>query len=685
MIFSTRSTLLASVAFGALAPIACRSRPTVTVVPPVAQRRAIVVSVDALSESRLRSSVDRAAAPTFYSLFERGACAAHARPAMPSVTAASHASIWTGAWGDVSGVAANNQPILPRDEHTLTELASGFSSAALRAEPIWITAGLTGMRVAGHHPTQAPGAPGYPPVTIRGDRDTLLETLRARAVDALARPNVHVLNGYNREVTRDLVLTERTHPPRTPAARWWGLDRLGRIGTPHREIAWQIGRDSAFALFYGERQTYTHVVVAVRERDASAGVTARAVPADTSWPVGRPLARHFSAPLELALGGGGVAAGRVVFRVRLFALAPDASSYLLFQPSLKVVESNHPQTAIEYDRAIGGWVGNSATSPYERGAFGRTVMDGGDGTAEARYLETAEHLTLQSIRGVEWMWRTQRPTLLLDYFPLVDNLDHVVYGYVDPASPRYGARVAARVQDLRRRAWALADLRLAHLRGLQRDGGLGTTALFVSGDHGMRALWRVFRPNVALARAGLLVADTAGRIDLTRTRALSPNGYWVTVNRTTWKGGIVPPAEEASVLAAAEQALLAARGADGAPVVARIFRAAEHDSLGLGGPVGGDLYYEVAPGYSWTSSARGPVVDATADADANHGFPSVSPDMYTVFCAEGVAFPPRRLGPARMIDVAPTVAEWLGLAAPPTARGRSLLREFGVPSSQFRE
>jgi hypothetical protein len=676
---SSRLALLTSVVFGTVAPVACRSRPIETVAPPVAQRRAIVVSFDALSESRLRSSVDRAAAPTFYSLFERGVCAAYARPAMPSLTAPSHASIWTGTWGNVSGVAANDQPILPRDEHPLTELGSGFSSAALRAEPLWITAGLTGMRVAGHHPTQAPAAPGYPPV-ITSERDTLLEWLQTRAADALARPNVHVLNGYNRELSRDLVLTERTHQPRTPVSRWRGLARLGRIGTPHREIAWGVGRDSVFALFYGEEQTYTHVVVSAGDRDASAGVTARAVPADTSWPVGRPLARHFSEALEIPVEGSSVAAGRVVLRIRLFALAPDASSYLLYQPSLKVVASNHPRTAVEYGTAIGGWIGNSATSPYEREAFGTTVMAWGDGTAEARYLETAELLTRQSMLGVEWLWQTQRPALLLDYFPLVDNFEHVVYGFVDSTSPHYDARVGARVQELRRRAWALADLRLAHLRGLQRADGSSVTALFVSGDHGMRALWRRFRPNVALARAGLLVADTAGRIDLARTRALSPNGYWVTVNRMAWKGGIVPPAEEASALREAELALLAARGADGAPVVTRVFRAAEHDSLGLGGPVGGDLYYEVAPGYSWTSSARGPVVDPTADADASHGFPSVSPDMYTVFCAEGVAFPPRRLGPARTIDVAPTVAEWLGIRPPPTAKGKSLLREFGVSS-----
>lgn len=660
----------------------CRHRQVDIGLPPVTQRRAIVVSFDAFSESRLRSSVDRAAAPTFYSLFERGACAAYARPAMPSLTAPSHASIWTGTWGDVSGISANNQPILPRDQHSLTELASGFASAGLRAEPIWVTASLTGMRVAGHHPTQAPGVPGYPQLS-GWDRDTSLDRLRVRAESALARPTAHVLNGYNRQVSSDLVLTERTHSPRVPATRWRGLGRLGPLGTSHREIAWRIGRDSVFALFYGSGSSYTHVVVAARERDASTGVIAQAISADTSRPAGRPLARYFSDPLEIPLEGG-VAAGRVVLRVRLFALAPDASSYLLFQPSLSVVESNHPQTAVEYASAIGGWLGNSATGPYERGAFGRTVMNGGDGTAEARYLETAELLTRQSMRGVEWLWNTHRPTLLLDYFPLIDNFEHAVYGYVDPASPRYDAAIASRVQELRRRAWALADLRLAHLRRLQRAAGLSTTALFVSGDHGMRSLWRTFRPNVALARAGLLATDTAGRIDLSRTRALSPNGYWVNANRVAWEGGIVQQAEEASVLAAAEQALLAARGIDGAPVVTRVFRAAEHDSLGLGGPVGGDLYYELGPGYSWTSSARGAVVEEMPEPDANHGFPSVSPDMYTVLCTEGLAFPARRLGPARTIDVAPTVAEWLGITPPSTARGRSLLGELGITRSSSR-
>jgi predicted AlkP superfamily phosphohydrolase/phosphomutase len=188
----------------------------------------------------------------------------------------------------------------------------------------------------------------------------------------------------------------------------------------------------------------------------------------------------------------------------------------------------------------------------------------------------------------------------------------------------------------------------------------------------MRPTWRTFRPNVALAQAGLLVADSAGRIDLARTRALSPNGYWVTLNRTAWKGGIVPPADERAVLDLAQRALEGARGTDGAPIVTRVWRVEGNEELGLGGPTGGDLYYDVADGYAWSSQAAGAVASPTTPRGA-HGYPSTRADMQTVLCAAGAALPARRLPPARIIDAAPTVAEWLGVRAPADAVGRSLL------------
>jgi arylsulfatase A-like enzyme len=95
----------------------------------------------------------------------------------------------------------------------------------------------------------------------------------------------------------------------------------------------------------------------------------------------------------------------------------------------------------------------------------------------------------------------------------------------------------------------------------------------------------------------------------------------------------------------------------------------------MGGPVGGDLYYELAPGYRWTERAAGPVAE-DGPPQAGHGYPSPDPDMATVLCVTGPGFGARRIGPAATIDVAPTVSAWLGIPAPANARGRSRLEEL---------
>jgi len=628
-------------------------------------RRAILVSFDALNEARLRSSLDPASVPHLLALFDSAACAAHAVPAFPSVTAAGHASLWTGAYGNVNGVVANSQPRLPADRHTLLDAVSGFSAEALRAEPLWITAARAGRIVVGHHVTQAPQPPAYLP--IAGAAAPALATRRADAERVLAGANVRVLNGYNRTVEGDRVLTERTTPPR-PAHGWAHLERLGKIGVELREVAWTVGGDSVFALLYGEHE-FDRVLVAPR-RDAALGVVARAAAAERA-PLGeRPLARHFSAPLALPVEG-----GQVQLRVRLFHLAPDGTAFMLFQPALHVVEANRPEVQAEYDAAVRGWAGNSALRALLAGDFGPTLLQGGDGAAEARYLESVEYMTRQFMRGTQWAWASLGAELLLDYFPLGDEIDHTYYGYLDPRWPGYDPALAARIQQVRQRAWEMVDLRLGHLQRLVAE--TPGAALFVAGDHGMRATWRVFRPNAVLREAGLLVLNGGGQIDLARTRVLSPTGQWLSVNRAARAGGVVPPDREAAVLAAAERALLSARDVDGTPVITRVYRATEHPELGLGGPAGGDLYFGTAPGVRWAADPAGSVVEAAGIA-AGHGFPSVEPDMWTVFCAQGAGFPGRRSGPVRTIDVAPTVAAWLGVPARADAVGRSVLAELAA-------
>lgn len=631
-------------------------------------RPAILLSVDALNEAILRATLTPEEAPALFRLFEEGMCTAHAESFFPTVTASSHAVLWTGAGGDVTGVTANTQPVLPRDRHTLLETQNGFNYRALNAEPLWITAGLHGVPVAGHHVTQAPGVPGYQAAS--GARTPWHEARRSESARALARADVNVMNGYNRIIERQRILrgidvTWLDGDPTGPPVTWEGVEALGSTLPPLPFTLEMAEGPSLQGLVIAEGEGYDALLLGL-ERRVAGSLLARAAPVESEpLSTGRALARHFAGPLFVPVEG-----GAYPLEVRLFEMAPDGRDFELYQPPLHVVEGNREDLVPAYDQAIGGWTGNSGFFVYRTGGFGPRLMDGGDGTAEARYLETAEHLTRQFNAGSTWLWETHRPRLLLDYFPLSDAIDHELMGFLDPAWPGHDLAQAEAVRAFRARVWGLVDLRVAHLTALAESAG---GAIFVSGDHGMRGSWNVFLPNLALRDAGLLVLDEAGQIDLSRSRAVAPNGYWISVNRTAWRDGIVPPEEEAEVIAQVRAALEGVRSPDGERVVLRTFTPDTHPGFGIGGPAGGDVYWATAPGYRSLSSTRGGAVTASSTLSGGHGFPPDEPDMYTVFCALGADFPAGRVPSERTTVVAPTVAEWVGLPAPADAVGRSIL------------
>lgn len=623
------------------AAISCAPAPGAP--PAPAAHRAILASFDALNEQRLRSSLPGSATPAFHRLFAGGSCALYARGAWPSKTSASHASIWTGVYGDSNGITVNTEPVLPRDSHRITDRVSGYLPSPLRAEPIWITAALAGRRVVALHATQSPGAPGYPVVDASSPQPVVA---RARAAQALALSRLDVLNGYGASVEPDRILTQDSMAPH-PARGW---TRLPPSRLPPLEIGWTVAGDSVFGLLTGD-SGYHEIRVALT-RDGAAAVSAVAAPADRTSPVGRALARYFSAPLALQVDG------RVLhLRVRLFELSPDGRRFMLFMPAVTAVAANRTEVAAAYEAAVTGWNGNGAQTLMDHDRFGPAVQDGGSGEAEWRYLETMENVTRGFIGGSEWGWHTRRAELLVAYFPLIDEADHRWLGYTDPAVPGVPAAVRDAAEQFRIRAWQLADLRLAGLMKLA--GESSNDRLYVTGDHGMRPTWRMFRPNAALRDAGLLVLDSAGAVDPTRTVAVAPDGQFVMLNRVAWRDGIVAPDDEHSALDRIVAALQAVRGPDHAPVVTQIWRVTGHDSLGRGGPVGGDIYYEVAPGYALSGSVAGPAA-GPARIGADHGYPSTDAGMHTVLCGWGPGEPAVRRGPARTTDARGLVLDWLG-------------------------
>lgn len=633
-------------------------------------RRAIVVSYDSFNESRVTGLLGETV-PTFRAMARGAACTDGARPMFPSLTAASHAAIWTATWGQANGIAGNRIMLPAGDTVTALTTGDGFRFEHLNAEPAWVAFSRQGKRVVGLHVTQAPGVPGYP---WRADR----YARRAAAAAELAKPATWVFNGYNDKLDDARVFTERELPLR-PAGAWANVPRPPAGAPAPRELAWAIGRDSAFALVTGTAGAYDRLLVAVGARDAAKAVEVRARDAAPAGPRDS-LARFFSAPLELR-----GTEGRAFARWRLFAMAPDASAFLLFQPELNVVSANRSALADAHDDAVQGFVGNGAGFAWQRGRFGPTYRDGGDGTAERRYLETVELSVRQSMRAAAWAWRQGKPDALFTYLSVGDGVDHDTWGDAAPAPPVAGdtARVRA-ARAMRSAVWQYADRHLALLRRLaaQRPG----TTVFVTGDHGMRPIHRVLRVHVALAAAGLVAfdtvvarrgarADTTVRVNAARSQVVSPAGYWLTAN-TTRRGGPVPVDSAEAVLARAAEALLAVRDAEGQPVVTAIRRPVADDSLGLGGPAGGDRYWDLRTGWRATGDTRGPVTGADRDVNGAHGFTSTDEDMQTAFCAWGPGIPAGRHARGRIIDVVPTAAEWLRVAPPSDATGTSWLPRF---------
>ena len=103
---------------------------------------------------------------------------------------------------------------------------------------------------------------------------------------------------------------------------------------------------------------------------------------------GRTLARFFSDAAVIPLRDG----RRASMRLRLFTLTARDTAFTLFVPGMQLAEANRSALTSAYDEAVPGWVGNSAAALWESGAFGRTMLRGGDGTAEWRWMESAELL-----------------------------------------------------------------------------------------------------------------------------------------------------------------------------------------------------------------------------------------------------------------------------------------------------
>jgi predicted AlkP superfamily pyrophosphatase or phosphodiesterase len=189
------------------------------------------------------------------------------------------------------------------------------------------------------------------------------------------------------------------------------------------------------------------------------------------------------------------------------------------------------------------------------------------------------------------------------------------------------------------------------LADLEHSPDWPRTTLVVVSDHGFAPVDHELRLGALFVRHGLIETNPDGA----PTRA----AVGVIANGGSALIYVLDPSRRADVDAAIAEL--------GDHVARRI----EHDELvALGGDPNATFALVGAPGYGFSDKRTGEVVVASTN-HGTHGWPPDDPAMAASFIAVGPGVPHVALGTIDMLDIAPTVAHWLGVALP-TAVGKPL-------------
>jgi predicted AlkP superfamily pyrophosphatase or phosphodiesterase len=548
-------------------------------------------------------------------------------PGWPSKTAVGHAAIFTGTWADVNGVANNAVGLLPRSEHDLSESRSGFNGNSLIAEPIWVTAAKAGWKVVA-----CSAATSFPP-------DPFVAQIKAAGANPA---NFMEFSGF--ETT-------------------WAPGKM--IPMPKPSAAYLEARTDVDVA-----GTTFHIRVFDDPKDRVKGYDSVAIaPGDGKEQILKPkvaneTAAGWSQPYLLQKDGG---AANLYFR--LWSLAPDGSKMELYQRKVSAIfGTEKPETIKQYVEAYGGFHDDEFFA-YQSGLLGKPIYQGGDGEPEKRLVELVSQDCGFLKKSFAYAWKTWQPDVLLHYTPMTDSAGHTWMGGIDP-DMKADPLMADKLWTIYKSIYRLQDDWL----GFILDTVGKDTVVALMSDHGMAGSRATLYVNKILEDAGLCVFDAKGQVDWSKSRAAVPawSDFFVVVNTKDHKGGVVAPEDRDSVCGAVQQALLAARDDADRSVITMAVRPEEAAGLGIGGPTGGDVYFDTLVGL-YPSGRQSSVLLAPVNSPIGngvHGFFPYRRRMNAIFYAAGPGLPKGvELPVIRHIDIMPTLCKAVGLPRPKDATG----------------
>jgi predicted AlkP superfamily pyrophosphatase or phosphodiesterase len=241
--------------------------------------------------------------------------------------------------------------------------------------------------------------------------------------------------------------------------------------------------------------------------------------------------------------------------------------------------------------------------------------------------------------------QTKRPQFHLCYFSGLDTEEH--------RSGPYSAQSLDVLEQI--------DELVGQVRAAAEQVGSGRAVICVVSDHGFAQTDREINLNAAFVEAGLIKLNELGRATSWQAFAWYPSG----------SAGIMLR-DPKDTKTREEVLAVLKRLADQNPAAGlRIIE--PPDSEKLDGFPGAALIVTIQPPFRLGTNLRGPAVIAPAKVGGTHGYSPDLVDMDASFFLVGPGIPAgQKLGRIDMCDIAPTLAELLGLDLP-TAEGHSVL------------
>jgi predicted AlkP superfamily phosphohydrolase/phosphomutase len=282
--------------------------------------------------------------------------------------------------------------------------------------------------------------------------------------------------------------------------------------------------------------------------------------------------------------------------------------------------------------------------------------------------------------------------LLVGVIESTDRVQHMMWRLLDTSHPMYDAALAQRFGDSIERVYRRADQFVGEV--LERIEP-GTTVLIVS-DHGFHSWRKAVNLNTWLVQQGYMVLKSQGNqpgekklddlfgggefwenVDWSRTRAYAMGLGQVYFNvRGRESGGIVSPGAEAKQLAdeLSARLLTMTDPDDGARIVRAVYK---RDDVYTGEylPQAAELQVGMEDGYrvSWQTtlggSPQGIVYPNMKKWSGDHGGYD-----YATTAGVLIANKPIAATAPSIIDIAPTVLKFFGLAVPQSIDGKPLLQ-----------